>query len=111
MNRPSPVPSRSYAAPLPIFHGRYAFADLQSSAGIARLGGVSDTPTIEVTVDGFAEQLPPGLTLAELLQRRGDSPKSTIVEHNGAYVRADRLSDVSVAEGDRIEIILPAFGG
>jgi thiamine biosynthesis protein ThiS len=72
---------------------------------------VAPTDTIRVDVDGFPEDLPRGLTLEALLARRGDPPSSTIVEHNGSYVRADRLAEVALVDGDRVEIILPAFGG
>ena len=72
---------------------------------------MDSTDTIRITVDGFAEVVPVGLNLAELLEVRGESAKITMVEHNGAYVRASELGEVEVKEGDRVEIILPAFGG
>ena len=67
--------------------------------------------TIEVVVDGFAEQLPAGLTLAELLERRGEPAKVVMAERNGEYVPGPRLATVVLEDGDRVELILPAFGG
>lgn len=70
-----------------------------------------ETDTIRVTIDGLAETIPAGLTLAKLLQRRGEPVAIAMVEHNGEYVRKDHLPNVRLEEGDRIEVILPAFGG
>ncbi len=67
--------------------------------------------TITVIVDGMAEQIPAGLTLAQLLERRGEPVKVAMAEHNGDYVPQPRLDSVWLEDGDRIEIILPAFGG
>ncbi len=72
---------------------------------------MTDTDTIAITVDGFPEDVPAGLDLAGLLELRGESAKTTIVEHNGRYVKVTELGEVVLAEGDRVEIILPAFGG
>jgi sulfur carrier protein len=67
--------------------------------------------SITVIVDGLSEQIPAGLTLAELLERRGEPVKVVMAEHNGDYVPQARLATVRLEDGDRIEIILPAFGG
>ena len=72
---------------------------------------MSDTDTIRITVDGFPEDVPAGLDLAALLELRGEPAKVTIVEHNGRYVKAGDLPKMKLREGDRVEIILPAFGG
>ena len=72
---------------------------------------MSDVNTIRITVDGFPEDIPAGLDLAALLELRGESAKITIVEHNGRYVKAGDLTAMELREGDRVEIILPAFGG
>ncbi len=70
-----------------------------------------ETDTIRVTIDGLAETIPAGLTLAQLLEQRGEPVAIAMVERNGEYVRKQRLGEVKVENGDRIEIILPAFGG
>lgn len=72
---------------------------------------MDDSDTIRIAVDGFPEEIPAGLDLAQLLERRGESAKITLVEHNGRYVRATDLAAIELMEGDRVEIILPAFGG
>ncbi len=72
---------------------------------------MGDDTTIRIAVDGFPEEIPAGLDLAQLLELRGESAKVTMVEHNGRYVRATELADIELRDGDRVEIILPAFGG
>ncbi len=66
---------------------------------------------ITLTVDGFAERYPAGLDLATLLRLRGDPAGAAVVEHNGTYVPATALERTILSDGDRVEIILPAFGG
>lgn len=72
---------------------------------------MTDQPNIQITVDGFPEEVGAGTTLAALLHARGEPAKVVMVEHNGAYVPSTELNDVSLAPGDRVELILPAFGG
>jgi len=72
---------------------------------------VTDSGNIQITVDGFPEEVGAGMTLAELLAARGEPAKVVMVEHNGVYVPAAELADVSLGQGDRVELILPAFGG
>lgn len=67
--------------------------------------------TISVTIDGLEEAIPEGLTLAQMLERRGEPMAVAMVERNGEYVPKRQLDEVVVESGDRIEIILPAFGG
>jgi len=67
--------------------------------------------TIQITVDGFPEAVPPRLNLARLLELRGESAKTTLIEHNGRYIRSTDLEEIELMAGDRVEIILPAFGG
>lgn len=67
--------------------------------------------TITVTIDGLEQQIPAGLTLARLLEVRGEPVAIAMVEHNGDYVPKQLLDGVTLADGDRVEIILPAFGG
>ena len=67
--------------------------------------------TIPITVDGFPEEVGAGMTLAQLLAARGEPEKVVMVEHNGVYVPSSRLAAVPLSPGDRVELILPAFGG
>ena len=66
------------------------------------LGLMDSAKTIRITVDGFAEDIPARLSLAELLELRGESAKITLVEHNGTYVRATALGEIELAEGDKV---------
>jgi len=72
---------------------------------------LSERDTIRVVIDGFPEEVEAGIDLARLLDLRGEPAKATVVELNGRYVRADQLTETTLSEGDRVEIILPAFGG
>ncbi len=67
--------------------------------------------TIAVVIDGLAESVPAGTSLGRLLRDRGEPLKVAMIEHNGALVAPARLDEVVLEDGDRVEVILPAFGG
>lgn len=66
---------------------------------------------MQITVNGFARQARDGLPLLELLAAEGDPAELVLVEVNGEYLPRPQLAGRVLAEGDRIELILPAFGG
>lgn len=66
---------------------------------------------IIIQVDGFPEQAPAGITIAQLIERLGARHKDLIVEHNGRFVYPKDYARQTLADGDRVEFILPAFGG
>ena len=74
---------------------------------------MSGTPSnmIEITLNGIAEHLPPGLTLASLLERLARDPRAVAIEHNGEIVPRERFSEVAIAAGDRLEIVQFVQGG
>ncbi len=67
--------------------------------------------TIRITIDGLREQIPAGMTLGQLLEERGEPLKVAMIEHNGVVVPGKDLAQVPLEDGDRVEVILPAFGG
>ncbi|MCB2192241.1 MAG: sulfur carrier protein ThiS [Deltaproteobacteria bacterium] len=67
--------------------------------------------TITITVDGLAEPVPEDLGLPQLIERHQAQHKDLIVEINGRFVNPRDYAQVSLAEGDRVELIHPAFGG
>ena len=73
----------------------------------------SDTSnaTLRLQVNGEPREAPAGTSLLGLLQQLDEPWGAAVVEHNGAYVRKSDLDDVPLADGGRIEVILPAFGG
>ena len=67
--------------------------------------------TGQVTINGKAEELPAGLTVAELLERRGVHTTLVAVEHNGRILRREEFAEVRIAAGDRLEIVHFVGGG
>jgi thiamine biosynthesis protein ThiS len=70
---------------------------------------VSDT--IDVMINGERRTVAAGVTLLELLASLELDSRVVVVEHNRAIVRRPRLSGVTVAEGDSIELVHFVGGG
>jgi sulfur carrier protein len=68
-------------------------------------------PPIELTINGEAERLDNPLTVAQLLDRRGLLGKRVAVERNGEIIPRSRHGQTTVADGDRIEIVVAVGGG
>lgn len=66
---------------------------------------------MRVQVNGEPRELEEGLTVAGLLALDREPSVHVLVEVNGALVPSGRHGVHRLAEGDRVEIILPAFGG
>lgn len=68
---------------------------------------------MRVSVDGEPRQLPDGTNLLELLEQLGEplDGKHCLVEVNGRFVPPGNYRNHRLVEGDRVEIIYPAFGG
>ena len=73
--------------------------------------GKPETRSMRLIIDGLPADVPEGLSLLEILRRRGDPAGHVLVERNGRHVRLEDLSRTFPAEGDVIEVILPAVGG
>lgn len=67
--------------------------------------------TITITVDGLAEEVPQGLGLPQLIELHQAQHKDLIVEINGRFVHPRTYDQVELKDGDRVELIHPAFGG
>ncbi|HEV2751077.1 MAG TPA: sulfur carrier protein ThiS [Gemmatimonadales bacterium] len=67
--------------------------------------------TIDVMINGERRTVAAGATLLELLASLELDPRVVVVEHNRAIVRRPRLSDVTVTEGDSIELVHFVGGG
>ena len=67
--------------------------------------------TERVTINGKVEELPAGLTVAELLERRGIHTTLVAVEHNGRILQREEFTRVAIAGGDRLEIVHFVGGG
>lgn len=66
---------------------------------------------IQVTLNGQPTTLTPGLTVLALLELRGLAGKRLAVERNGEIVPRARHAEVSLADGDRLEIVVAVGGG
>ncbi len=67
--------------------------------------------TERVTINGKVEELPAGLTIAELLERRGIHTTLVAVEHNGRILQREEFACVTIAAGDTLEIVHFVGGG
>lgn len=67
--------------------------------------------TISIIVNGFAENLPADMSLAQLIVHLKEGDRDLVVEHNGRFVYPRNYATTLLASGDRIELINPNFGG
>jgi sulfur carrier protein len=66
---------------------------------------------MKITINGEDRQFSPRLTVAELVEALGYTGKRIAIERNGEIVPRSRHVDVSLAEGDRLEIVVAVGGG
>lgn len=64
-----------------------------------------------VRVNGRAEDLGDGETLAALLERLGVGARYALVERNGEPVERARYREVRLEDGDRLVVARPVAGG
>jgi len=62
-------------------------------------------------VNGIAEKVPRGKSLAWLVATSEEKDANMIVERNGVFVYPQQYDSVFVEDGDTIEFINPDFGG
>ena len=66
---------------------------------------------MHLVVNGLRREVPEGTTLEGLLLLEKEPVRHVVVEVNGEYLPKREYPARILREGDRIEIILPAFGG
>jgi len=64
-----------------------------------------------ITLNGEPQDLPPGTTLAGLLEQLDKNPKYLAVERNRELVPRKQHADCVLAEGDHLEIVTLVGGG
>jgi len=69
------------------------------------------TPPIQITLNGEARELPPSLTLLQLLEHFALDPRTVVVELNREIVRRPALASTPVRAGDAIELVHFVGGG
>lgn len=66
---------------------------------------------MHVSVNGEEQQLPEGLTAAELIERIGLADQRIALEVNREIVPRSEYTSTTLAEGDRVEIVRAIGGG
>ncbi len=66
---------------------------------------------MRIILNGFERDVPAGITVLELLQAEGEPTKQVLVDRNHVHVRPDEYARTVLAEGDRVEVVRPLFGG
>lgn len=66
---------------------------------------------ISLSINGESVDLPQPMTVAALLETRGLTGKRVAVERNGEIVPKSQHASTTVADGDRIEIVVAVGGG
>ena len=64
-----------------------------------------------VVVNGRAQELEPGDTVAGLLARLGVAGGFALVERNGEAVERAHYEEVELVDGDRLVVARPVAGG
>lgn len=71
----------------------------------------TDGEQIRIRLNGEERSVPAGLDVADLLERVGVDRREVVVERNREILRRDQLEDVSVEEGDTLELVHFVGGG
>ena len=66
---------------------------------------------MDVVINGEQRKVTPGATLLALLEELELDPRAVVVEHNRKIVRRAGLGDVTVSDGDAIELVHFVGGG
>ena len=66
---------------------------------------------MDVVINGEQRKVASGATLLELLKELELDPRAVVVEHNRKIVRRAGLEEVTVKEGDAIELVHFVGGG
>ena len=66
---------------------------------------------MRIVVDGLPQEVARGTTLAQLIEERQEDALELIAEVNYRYVHRRDYPTTVLGEGDRVELILAAFGG
>lgn len=66
---------------------------------------------VAVTVNGGLRYVPPGTTLAQLVDHLGTTPASVATAVNGRFVARQARSAVTLQAGDEVACFEPIVGG
>ena len=88
-----------------------AVAELRAAFLRGQSPDVADAATITVTVNGEERQLAESLRLPELLESLGVRARFTAVAYNGDVLRREEHPNISLKDGDVLELVRPVGGG
>ena len=66
---------------------------------------------IKVTINGKEHELPEQILVSEYVATLGVEPKMIAIAHNGEVLRRDEWEDVTVSDGDSLEVVRAVGGG
>lgn len=66
---------------------------------------------MDVVINGEHKRVTPGASLLDVLSQLELDPRAVVVEHNRRIVRRVGLAEVTVSEGDSIELVHFVGGG
>lgn len=66
---------------------------------------------MQIVLNGEEASVEEGLNIAQLLEQEEEASDHVLVEVDGVYVPPAEYATRKLAPGQRVEIILPAFGG
>ena len=66
---------------------------------------------MDVVINGEHKRVTPGASLLDVLSQLELDPRAVVVEHNRRIVSRPALGDVTVNEGDAIELVHFVGGG
>ncbi|NQU09362.1 sulfur carrier protein ThiS [bacterium] len=66
---------------------------------------------ISLVINGKQRELDGPQTVADFVTSTGFKPTQVIVELNGEVVERNRLGEIHLQQGDRLEVIIPVAGG
>lgn len=64
-----------------------------------------------IRLNGKVRELPEATTLLQLLQERGIDPRIVVVEYNHEIIPRDRYGEITLRDGDTLEIVQMTAGG
>ena len=66
---------------------------------------------MHVVLNGARREVADGTGLVQLIEQLGFRPGSVVVEHNGEALVRSELAAVTLADGDRLELVRAVAGG
>lgn len=72
---------------------------------------MTQTTTIRVQLNGDDREIPAGQSVTELLESLDLRPELVVVERNREILKRDRYPEVTVEDGDTLELVHFVGGG